>query len=702
MISQGVVGGCSQKVAHVSPDDDSVEHRGGRASGGESFTNDVVMADNADERELVPVEAGGSADDPGEQRGREDDHGYHDKDGAVHFDQGHESREVRLPPGVPVPSQEMIERHKKAGHCPYRPWCAHCVSGAANAPAHVAREGVADDGTPEVHCDYAFFRDQSGDRENTVTVLVTKDRKSTGLSADVVPKKGAGGGYAVKQLDRNIKKFGNHGKVVLRSDGEVAIRDLLSRVSAMRASQTVMECTPKGDSRANGRVERAVQQVEKQTRVLKLAVEEVLGKFSVRHPAFTWLVLHAADSYNKFQVGTDGRTAYEKIRGRPYSGSMMEFGQCILYKISNKVHGGDMGPRWAKGIWLGKRFTTEEHVIGTVDGLVAIAGAVREHPETKWDSKLFDDLVGVPWDPLAKNRGAEEPGEPRERVADLPRVVIARGADEDVPRVRNLALTRPYFEKFGWTPGCSKCEAMESGDPSKPTLGHSFTCRLRMEGLLRADPILHKKLDGARLRQEEYLAKRIEAGDKSAKQARVEPVALEPAPNVESETRTEEPSDAAMGGDATEGGIPQSRSHSRMPSTVTCQSDVPAASTASYATDLPGDIPIPNVADIVTGASSSSAARGKRKHEGDEGDAARGDDPPDPEDSGEMGSVEVYNLGERKAGDYKVKSQVHPGKFYLCELFSPTRVAEAARKRGVRGSCTCVFIRVCLCVCAFA
>ena len=172
---------------------------------------------------------------------------------------------------------------------------------------------------------------------------------------------------------------------------------------------------------------------------------------------------------------------------------------------------------------------------------------------------------------------------------------------------------------------------------------------------------------------------------KSAKQARVEPEALQPAPNGESETRTEEQSDAAMNGGATEGGIPQSRTHSRMPSTVTCHSDVPAASTASYATDLPGDIPIPDVDDIGTGARSSSAARGKRKHEGDEGDAARGDDPPNPEDDGEMGSVEVYNLGERKAGDHKVKAQVHPGRFDFCELFSPPRVAEVARTRGLRG-----------------
>ena len=104
-----------------------------------------------------------------------------------------------------------------------------------------------------------------------------------------------------------------------------------------------------------------------------------------------------------------------------------------------------------------------------------------------------------------------------------------------------------------------------------------------------------------------------------------------------------------------------------MPSTVTCQSDVPAASTASYATDLPGYIPVPDVEDKGTGASSSSKTRGKRKHEGDEGDEARGDDPANPEDNQEMGSVEVYGLGKRKAGDGKRKGQIHQGKYDLCE-----------------------------------
>ena len=134
-----------------------------------------------------------------------------------------------------------------------------------------------------MHCDYGFFKNKKGDTDNVVNVLVTKDRKSTGVCADVVPRKGVGGGFAVKQLNRNLKKFGYHSNVIIRSDGEFAIKDLLDKLSGMRASETILEQAPKGDSKANGRAERAVQSIEKQTRVLKLGTEDVLGKFGVQH-----------------------------------------------------------------------------------------------------------------------------------------------------------------------------------------------------------------------------------------------------------------------------------------------------------------------------------------------------------------------------------------------------------------------------------
>ena len=59
-------------------------------------------------------------------------------------------------------------------------------------------------------------------------------------------------GFAVKQYLRDIKKFGYRHKVV-RFDQEPAIQDLLGKVADLRPSETVLEATPVGDSRANGR-----------------------------------------------------------------------------------------------------------------------------------------------------------------------------------------------------------------------------------------------------------------------------------------------------------------------------------------------------------------------------------------------------------------------------------------------------------------
>ena len=127
----------------------------------------------------------------------------------------------------------------------WTPWplVAPPLSGAANMPSHKARSPEPVGDVPGVHSDYAFFRKNKGEKENTATVLVLKDRKSKGICAHVVPKKGVGGGFVVKQFDRDIKKFGYGHKVMLRSDGEPAIKDLLQKVRDLRASETICEQT---------------------------------------------------------------------------------------------------------------------------------------------------------------------------------------------------------------------------------------------------------------------------------------------------------------------------------------------------------------------------------------------------------------------------------------------------------------------------
>ena len=569
--------------------------------------------------------------------------GEYDDDGAVIFSDGAgEARELRLPPDVPVPSAETVRKHRASGHCPYRAWCAHCVSGAANAPAHKARCAEPLGDVPEVHSDYGFFRDRKGDKAHAVTVLVSKDRKSGATCAHVVPRKGVGGGYAVKQFLRDIKKYGHRHKVLLRTDGEPAIRDLMEKVSQLRASETnvaetIIESTPKGDSKANGRAERAVQSIEKQVRVLKLAVEEHLGTFSVTHKAFPWLVEHAADALTKFRVNPDGATAYEQIKGRAYSGLMFEFGQCILFKTSAKVEGGNMQARWQKGMWLGKRFATEEHIISNPDGCVFRSGAVRPHPDHEYDSHLFDALKGLPWDPPGKNLVAD-PENVQEHLRDLPRVVVPRPEASAIPRARAVMITKEYIEKFGPTEGCAKCRAVLTGSTASPGMGHSSGCQVRMEGLLADDPVLSRRLVRARGRQDEFLARRVEAGDESAvkrPRSEEEKVELQSGPGGASEESRPEP-EPSMDGESV---------YSRCPSTVTCATDV-----AREPEDDDVDIPIPLTDDPPTaGASSSSGI--KRDRDGSDGDEAQGDQVPDPDDPEDMAYIdvpEVLMLGERR------------------------------------------------------
>ena len=68
----------------------------------------------------------------------------------------------------------------------------------------------------------------------------------------------------------------------------------------------------------------------------------------------------------------------------------------------------------------------------------------------------------------------------------------------------------------------------------------------------------YKRLDDARLQQDEFLAKRVEAGDQAAKQARIEAEELQPGPISGSEARVQDAADETMAGDDSEGGLLQS------------------------------------------------------------------------------------------------------------------------------------------------
>ena len=169
-----------------------------------------------------------------------------------------------------------------------------------------------------------------------------------------------------------------------------------------------------------------------------------------------------------------------------------------------------MEERWRKGVWLGKRFGTEEHIVGMECGSVARSAAVKTHPSKPWDRTFFDGIRGAPWDPSGSGTD-ESREEVREIPGDIPRLRPREHTEEShIAQSRRVLINRSYLERWGYTLECPKCQAIANRDETQPGLAHSAQCRDRIEELMREDPLLRKRVENADRRREEFLARKIE------------------------------------------------------------------------------------------------------------------------------------------------------------------------------------------------
>ena len=85
-------------------------------------------------------------------------------------------------------------------------------------------------------------------------------------------------------------------------------------------------------------------------------METRLGKkLPGNHALIPWMVSHAAETISRFQVGKDGRTAHERLRGRKFNKVVPEFGERVHYLKPRSVGRNKAESRWGEGIFLGVR-----------------------------------------------------------------------------------------------------------------------------------------------------------------------------------------------------------------------------------------------------------------------------------------------------------------------------------------------------------
>ncbi len=272
-----------------------------------------------------------------------------------------EARAARPARDPGAPTQAERDAHAST-HLPFRSWCVECVQGRKDAPPHFRTKRAAGE-VPEVSFDYAFMR--RDDETPLATLLVMRDRDSKCIRAWALEHKGVDMDETVKRAVAGVHDLGYRGRVLIRTDGENALKSLRNAITAGLPDGATPITTPVGESASNGGIEGAVKIVKGMLRTHLAALERKIGgKFPAGHPVLTWLVEHVTDIISKYAVGIDGKTAYERLFGRPLREEGLEFGETLHWKHRptqdmNVV----LDARWSSGVWLGRTWGGVVHQV---------------------------------------------------------------------------------------------------------------------------------------------------------------------------------------------------------------------------------------------------------------------------------------------------------------------------------------------------
>ena len=409
-----------------------------------------------------------------------------------------EGEEGRLARGITAPmrvSDREREEHELT-HTPYRAWCPYCVRARGKNTSHRKSKDEDKDKqveVPRISMDY-FFMSQEDEKASSNPIMVMVDENTGEKYARAVGQKGIGKDHEmdwlVKDMSNELKAWGHsggpEGKIILKSDGEPAIVAVREALARYHGGIVIPEGPAVGESASNGTAEEAGKTVREFARVIKEHLEDKAKiKIGTQEAIVQWIVRWAAMLVSRYLVGRDGRTAYERRRGRACRAPVAAFGEKVWYKQvrDSKERKDKFESEWMQGIWLGHSRNTNETIIGTKEGTVRAYAIKRQDPDQRWDEQWVKQIVGTPQRPDPNRGDLTIPIKARfdPPTMDAPEPTEAPRKE---PGMRRMKITATMLEKYGRTEGCEGCKSKAAGLNQRP---HSEACRSRIEEALEAD-----------------------------------------------------------------------------------------------------------------------------------------------------------------------------------------------------------------------
>lgn len=420
--------------------------------------------------------------------------------------EGEELRAPKVLRAPKAPTSREIEEHEATGHAVFRSWCGHCVRAKGLHERHhaVPQEEKDEKGIPTISIDYFWFG-KEGDpaREAELPNLQVKDEHSGMFWTCLVPAKGEDP-FAANTVLNCINETG-YNRIILKSDNENSIKSLKEKVKSASSCEIILEESKTGDKPSSGAVEAAVRETKRQCRAMKSALQEKLGtEVDDRHPLLTWLGRHSNFLISRYRIGSDGRTAYERLKGKKWRRPMVTFGERVWFRPlkSYSKDKNDLALKMQEGIFLGVHGRNGDILAMTAEGVLKGGSVKRMAPEQRWSTKDFEKMKGTPW--KLRPRTPEDVDAVPVPIA-LP---VAEGrlmpepANKDAGPPRNMYVTRKDVEG-NYTLGCPGCLAIQTDMPAR---SHSAECRTLVQNRLMNSEEGRARIEKAKKRKEEAVA----------------------------------------------------------------------------------------------------------------------------------------------------------------------------------------------------
>ena len=213
---------------------------------------------------------------------------------------------------------------------------------------------------------------------------------------------------------------------------------------------------------------------------------------------------------SRAEVGADGKTGYERCKGRRARLPGMQFGEAVLWK--RKREGGPLGKlacMWDDGIFLGVKGTTGEMIVGDKKGVWRTRTVRRKTAEERWNPETLELIGGVPW----RVDGSEADGEDLKTEVTVMdehyKERVREGATgEAVPR--RMYIKKSDVEEHGYTARCPGCISILRRTARQE---HTAECRARIEKELEGT----QKARNAKAKLREYEARKTEEDERVRK-----------------------------------------------------------------------------------------------------------------------------------------------------------------------------------------